>query len=73
MRRILTTVLGLLALDGAAIAADLASPLPAPRQAPPVWTGFYAGLNVGGASGVSRNAFNIIGVEIRPLIRLLWA
>jgi outer membrane immunogenic protein len=45
-------------------AADLASPLQAPGQAPPVWTGFYAEVNVGGPFGVSRNAFNIPGFEI---------
>ena len=30
---------------------------------PPAWTGFYAGLNVGGAFGSSRNAFSIAGFE----------
>jgi outer membrane immunogenic protein len=54
--------LSLLALGGAARAADLppAPQLP-PLEAQPVWTGFYAGLNVGGAFGSSRNAFNIAG------------
>jgi opacity protein-like surface antigen len=62
MRRLLTTALSLLALGGAARAADLppAPQLP-PLEAQPVWTGFYAGLNVGGAFGSSRNAFSITG------------
>ena len=62
MRRMVTTALSLLALDGVALAADLPPPpqLP-PVQAQPVWTGFYAGLNVGGAFGSSRNAFSIAG------------
>ena len=62
MRRLLTTVLSLLALGGAARAADLppAPQLP-PLEAQPAWTGFYAGLNVGGAFGSSRNAFSIAG------------
>ena len=62
MRRIFTTALSLLALGGAAGAADLppAPQLP-PLEAQPVWTGFYGGLNVGGAFGSSRNAFSIAG------------
>jgi outer membrane immunogenic protein len=61
MRRMITTALWLLALDGAALAADMPSPQPAPVQALPTWTGFYAGLNAGGAFGSSRNAFSIAG------------
>jgi outer membrane immunogenic protein len=55
MRRLFTTALSLLALEAAACAADLPPPpqLP-PVEAAPVWTGFYAGLNVGGAFGSSR-------------------
>src|SRR6201996_6249006 len=62
MRRLFMTALSLLALGGGAPAADLppAPQLP-PLEAQPVWTGFYAGLNVGGAFGSSRNAFNIAG------------
>ena len=62
MRRLFMTALSLLALGGVARAADLppAPQLP-PLEAQPVWTGFYAGLNVGGAFGSSRNAFNIAG------------
>jgi outer membrane immunogenic protein len=62
MRRLFMTALSLLALGGAARAADLppAPQLP-PLEAQPVWTGFYAGLKVGGAFGSSRNAFNIAG------------
>ena len=62
MRRIFTAALSLLALGSAAAAADLppAPQLP-PVEAAPAWTGFYAGLNVGGAFGSSRNAFSIAG------------
>jgi outer membrane immunogenic protein len=65
MRRLFTAALSLLALEGAAHAADLppAPQLP-PVKAQPVWTGFYAGLNVGGAFGSSRNAFNIAGFAL---------
>lgn len=54
--------LSLFALGGAARAADLppAPQLP-PMEAEPLWTGFYAGLNVGGAFGSSRNAFTVAG------------
>jgi outer membrane immunogenic protein len=62
MRRIFTAALSLLALGSAAAAADLppAPQLP-PLEAQPAWTGFYAGLNVGGAFGSSGNAFSIAG------------
>ena len=62
MRRIWIAMLSLLALGSAARAADLppAPELP-PLQAEPGWTGFYAGLDVGGALGSSRNAFSIGG------------
>ena len=62
MRRIFTAALSLIALGSAAAAADLppAPQLP-PLEAQPTWTGFYAGLNVGGAFGSSRNAFTIAG------------
>jgi outer membrane immunogenic protein len=62
MRCIFVMVLSLLALEGVAGAADLP---PAPQLPPldvqPTWTGFYGGLNVGGAFGSSRNAFTIGG------------
>ena len=62
MRRIFTAALSLFALGGAAGAADLpTAPQLPPLQAVPTWTGFYAGLNVGGAFGSSHNAFNIAG------------
>jgi outer membrane immunogenic protein len=62
MRRLFTIALSLLALGAAARAADLppAPQLP-PLEAEPLWTGFYAGLNVGGAFGSSRNAFTVAG------------
>src|ERR1700722_3111725 len=62
MRRLFTIALSLLAFGGAARGADLppAPQLP-PDEAAPTWTGFYAGLNVGGAFSSSRNAFSIAG------------
>ena len=62
MRRLLTIALSLLALGAPARAADL-PPVPQlpPLEAEPLWTGFYAGLNVGGAFGSSRNAFTLAG------------
>ena len=62
MRRMVITALSLLALESAVRAADLppAPQLP-PLEAAPVWTGFYGGLNIGGAFGSSRNAFGIAG------------
>lgn len=50
-----------LAFSGPAFAADLAIPVKAPPPAPvPVynWTGFYAGLNIGGGWGQASNNFN---------------
>jgi len=61
MRRMVTTALSLLALNGLALAADLPPPPPLPVEDLPLWTGFYAGVNVGGGFGSSRNAFNIAG------------
>ena len=65
MRRLFVIVLSLLALEGAARAADLppAPELP-PLEAQPTWSGFYAGLNVGGGFGSSHNAFNIAGLGL---------
>ena len=64
MRRLLTSVLSLFALNGLALAADLPPPPPLPVEDLPSWTGFYAGLNVGGGFGSSRNAFNIAGFAL---------
>lgn len=51
MKKILLSVTSLALLSGPALAADLpsrkAEPLPPPPA--PMWTGFYAGLNAGGA------------------------
>ncbi len=59
-----TTLLSLLALNGAALAADLPPPPPLPVEDVPSWAGFYAGLNVGGGFGSSRNAFNVAGFPL---------
>jgi outer membrane immunogenic protein len=59
MKRLCLALIGVLALTGTAAAADLARPAPAPYyKAPPAyapynWTGFYVGINGGGAFGGS--------------------
>jgi outer membrane immunogenic protein len=60
MKRVCLTLIGLVALTGAAAAADLARPAPVPyypkaaAYVPPYsWTGFYVGINGGGAFGSS--------------------
>jgi outer membrane immunogenic protein len=56
LRRFLLASAGAVALAGAAAAAELppAPPPPAPPP-PPLWTGFYAGLSVGGAWNASNS------------------
>ena len=68
MKRILLSVTALLALVGGAGAADLpsrkAAPAYVPPPPPPMWTGFYAGLNLGGgwgAGGGNSNIWNLNG------------
>lgn len=54
MKRVLISALGLAALASSAMAADLPAQMPykAPAYVPVFnWTGFYAGLNIGGAWG----------------------
>jgi len=60
MKRLCLTLIGLVALTGAAAAADLARPQPMPYYpkapafvSPYSWTGFYFGINGGGAFGSS--------------------
>jgi len=60
MKRVCLALIGVAALAGTAAAADLARPAPVPYTppaaafAPPYsWTGFYIGLNGGGAFGGS--------------------
>ena len=49
IRRILMASAGAFALTGAAFAADLPSRAPPPvfLPPPPLWTGFYLGINAG--------------------------
>jgi outer membrane immunogenic protein len=71
MKRLCLALVCLVALAGTAAAADLARPAPAPYyKAPPAyvpynWTGFYVGVNGGGAFGSSAwnstGSFNISG------------
>lgn len=57
MKKFLLAATALTAMSGAAVAADLpyrrAAPAPVAAYVPPVftWTGFYVGLNAGGAVG----------------------
>ena len=59
MKRLCLALVGLLALTGAATAADLSRPPPPAYSPAPVfvpaynWTGFYFGINGGGAFGSS--------------------
>ncbi len=70
MKRLCVALLGLASLAGSATAADLSRPVPYYPKAPIVapiynWTGFYVGVNGGGAFGTSKwdstNSFNISG------------
>lgn len=58
MKKVLLTAVSLAMMGGAALAADLpwrkAEPL-LPPPPPPMWTGFYAGLNVGYGWGINSN------------------
>jgi outer membrane immunogenic protein len=54
MKKLLITAASVALLSGSAFAADLPSrkaPVLPPPPPPPMWTGFYAGLNAGGAWG----------------------
>jgi outer membrane immunogenic protein len=68
MKKVLLTISALFALVGGASAADLpsrkAAPAYVPPPPPPMWTGFYAGLNLGGgwgAGGGNSNVWNLNG------------
>ena len=59
MKRFVLALVGWAALTGSVAAADLARPVPQPYYQAPVaaqlynWTGFYIGVNGGGAFGRS--------------------
>ncbi|MFM9152143.1 MAG: hypothetical protein ACKOPC_00785 [Methylocystis sp.] len=56
MKKILLSAVSLAILSGSALAADLPSrkaPVAPPPPPPPMWTGFYAGLNLGGGGGAT--------------------
>jgi outer membrane immunogenic protein len=64
-------LLGMLGLQDLAEAADLAipappPPIPLPTPLPPRWSGFYVGVNGGGAIGMSSQT-----LTVDPLIALL--
>jgi outer membrane immunogenic protein len=64
MKKLFISVAAFALTAGAALAADLpsrkAAPiLPPPPPPPPMWTGFYAGLNIGGNVGTNSNTANV--------------
>jgi outer membrane immunogenic protein len=65
-RKLLLSSVALAALTGTALAADLPSQAPPPVYVPPppifTWTGFYLGINGGGAEGNTHFDFNNLGV-----------
>jgi len=69
MKKILLSAVSLAILSGSALAADLPSrkaPVAPPPPPPPMWTGFYAGLNIGGgfdAGNGNKNAYNLFGAN----------
>ena len=69
MKKILLSAVSLAVLAGSALAADLPTRKEAPAYVPPpppMWTGFYGGLNVGGgwsAGNGNSNAWNLMGMN----------
>ena len=69
MKKILLSAVSLAVLSSAALAADLPSrkaPVAPPPPPPPMWTGFYAGLNLGGGWGAGNgnsSAYNLDGLN----------
>ena len=69
MKKILLSAVSLAILSGSALAADLPSrkaPVAPPPPPPPMWTGFYAGLNLGGGWGAGNgnsSAYNLDGLN----------
>jgi outer membrane immunogenic protein len=69
MKKFLLSAIALATLTASALAADLPSRKAAPAYVPPpppppMWTGFYAGLNIGGgwdAGNGNGNAWNLLG------------
>jgi outer membrane immunogenic protein len=66
LRKLLLSSVAFAALSGAALAADLPSRAPPPVYIPPppifTWTGFYLGINGGGAVGNTQFDFNNLGI-----------
>ena len=71
MKKLLLSAVALAAMTASALAADLPSRKAAPAYVPPpppppMWTGFYAGLNIGGgwdAGNGNSNAWNLYGMN----------
>ena len=77
-RKILMTTVAASAMVGSAHAADLPRRAPPPAYVPPVpiftWTGFYIGVNAGGAFRVRNHFDNNVffpGVTPTPLLFLV--
>src|SRR3954462_766129 len=79
LRKLLLSSVAVTAMVGSALAADLPrrAPPPAPYVPPPpvfTWTGFYIGVNAGGAFRVRNHFDNNVffpGVTPTPLLLLL--
>jgi outer membrane immunogenic protein len=71
LRKILASTVAATALMGSAYAADLPSRRAPPVYVPPVpiftWTGFYIGVNAGGAFRVNNNNNNVFIPGVAPL------
>ena len=69
MKKTLLAAASLVVLAGSALAADLPSrkaPVLPPPPPPPMWTGFYAGVNIGGgwdAGNGNKNSWNLGGMN----------
>lgn len=75
MKKFSIAAVALALCSGAASAADLPSHkappyIPPPPPPPPMWTGFYVGLNAGGAWG-ENNTVNIVSVPLAPGIEVV--
>ena len=65
MKKILLTSASLLFLVTSASAADLATKKAPPAPSPaPLWTGFYAGVNVGGGWGANSGNANVWNTDV---------
>lgn len=65
MKNIILSTVSILALATTALAADLPTKkAPPPAAPPPMWTGFYAGLNVGGGWGANGGDSSVWNTDV---------